>query len=136
MNGELAVKYLLDNNGAYNAHVGGSSAVARIFYDEAEQTQQLPFCIVSGNDIQPNDTKDGVSTLDFDTVYVTHFAGTKKKVAQMAQDGRTALDRQSGSNLNGINVESIRFITQRSGSEYLLDKKVFTIEQLYQVMTK
>lgn len=135
MSGELAVQNILSTNATYNAHVGGSSAAAKIFYDEADQTNALPFAIVFADSVDPNDTKDGVSTLDFDSIYVTHFAATKKKCNQMAVDGRTALDRVSGT-YNGVNVESIRFVTQRSGSEFLVDKKVCTVEQLYQVMTK
>lgn len=135
MNGQLAVHKLLSANSGYYANVGGSETLARVFYDEADQTQAIPFAIVTGEGTTPNDTKDGVSTLDFDLVYVTHFAETQKKAAAMASTGRTALDRISGT-YNGVIVESIQFKTQRSGSERLVDKKVHTIEQLYQVMTK
>jgi hypothetical protein len=134
MSGELAVFNILSTNTTFNSNVGGATSY-RIFYDEADQTTVLPFTIVSADSIQPNDTKDGVSTLDFDLINVTHFADTKKKANKMAVDSRGALDRITGT-YNAINVESIQFQTQRSGSEYLVDKKVYTVEQLYQVMTK
>lgn len=135
MNAELAVVDILQDDSNYSAIVGD-----RVFYDEADQGEVLPFSIVRAEDIQPSDDKDGPSTMDHDFIYVTHFAGdtetaaAKETVANMASKARTALDRTSGT-YNGIVVQSIQFLTQRSGTELLVDKKTLTIEQQYKIIT-
>jgi len=131
MDGEVATHAILSNDASFGAIVGVGSA-AKIFYDEAKQTETLPLTIVSLDGIDPCDNKDGPSTLDFDWVYVYHYASTKKQVNEMARAARTALDRKSGTFLSVI-TQSVEFITQRSSSEYIDDKPRFCMEQLYKL---
>ena len=134
MNGALAIQYLLANNAGFNSLVGTNSRDARIAYVELDQKTVTPCCVITGDSVEPTDTKDGVSTLDFDHVYVTHFASTYKEVAALASAARAALDRKSGT-YNGVTVVSIRYMDERDSSEFLVDGKKVTKEQLYQVMT-
>lgn len=134
MNGQLAIMDILKNDNAFSAIVG-AGASAKIYYDEAMETQTLPFTIIKTDSINPNDTKDGASTLDQDMVYITHFAATKIIVQQMSVAARTALERKNGT-FGGIITKGLQFKTQRSDTERLIDKKVFTEEQYYQIMTQ
>ncbi len=134
MNAQIAIMNILQNDATFSAIVGSGTS-AKIYYDEIMQTQQLPFSVIQTDSIDPHDTKDGVSTLDEDFVYVTHFAGTKKQVSDMSLAARAALDRTTGTK-NGIIIKGIQFKTQRSDTERLVDKKVFTEEQLYKIMTQ
>lgn len=134
MNGQLAIMNILQNDSAFGAIVG-TGTLAKIYYDEAMETQTLPFSIIQTDGLTPNDTKSGGSTLDQDLVYVTHFAATKKTVIEMSTAARAALDRTIG-NKGGIIVIGLQFRDIRSDTERLIDKKVFTEEQLYQVMTQ
>lgn len=134
MNGQLAIMDILKNDNAFTSIVG-AGASAKIYYDEAMETQTLPFTIIKTDSINPNDTKDGASTLDQDMVYVTHFAATKNIVQQMSTRARTALERKNGV-FGGITTIGLQFKTQRSDTERLIDKKVFTEEQYYQIMTQ
>lgn len=129
MKGDLAIVEILLDDDDYSDIVGES-----VFYDEADQTTPLPFSIVRTADIEPADDKDGPATLDHDFVYVTHFAKDKVTVSDMAQKARTAADRTSGT-YNDVVVQSIQFLTQRSGSELLVNKKTLTIEQQYKIIT-
>jgi hypothetical protein len=129
MKGEIAIQNILVNDSTYNGIVSG-----RIFYNEIEQTSVTPLCVLKVDTIDPNDTQDGASTLDFDFIYVTHFAPTYKQCADMALAARTALERKSGT-FGGVTISSVQFRTQRSDSEFLVDKKVFTLEQYYKIMT-
>jgi hypothetical protein len=130
MNGEIGLQNILVLNGTYNAHVSG-----RVYYNAVDQSATLPLAVVQEDSIDTNQTQDGVSTLNFNYVFVTHMASTKKKASQMAIDARTAVERNSGS-YNSVIVESARFQTQRSGTEQLVDRKVFTVEQLYMLMIR
>jgi hypothetical protein len=134
MNAQQAIMNILQNDSVYSALVGSGTSTA-IFYDEAMEAQGLPFAIIQTDSINPNDSKSGASTLDQDMVYVTHFAATKKMVISMSLAARTALERKNGT-FNGIAIIGLQFRTQRSDTERLIDKKVFTEEQLYQVMTQ
>lgn len=134
MNAEQGVMNILSTDAGYGALVGSGSS-AKIYYDEAMETTTLPFAIIQADDIQPNDTKSGVSNIDDDFIYVTHFAQKKETVLAMALAARTALDRNIGTE-NGIVIIGLQFRSQRSDTERLIDKKVFTIEQLYKVMTQ
>lgn len=130
MNGELGVQQILKTDGPYSAIVSD-----RIHYDEIMQTDPVPLSIVTLQNVSPTDFKDGPSDFDLDKVAVYHMADTKKVSANMALLGRTALERKSGT-FNGINVVSIMFLDQHSFSEFLTNKKVYTTEQIYQVITK
>lgn len=134
MNAEIGIMEILKNDSSVTALVDSGSS-SRIYYDEAMEGQQLPFIILQVDEIQPNDTKSGISTLDEDFVYVTTFAGTKKDAKILATAARAALDRTTGTK-NGIQIIGLQFRTQRSDTDRLVDKKVFTIEQLYKVMTQ
>ncbi len=134
MNGQIAIMNILQNDASFGVIVGTGTA-AKIYYDEAMETQTLPFSIIKTDGLTPNDNKDGGSTLDQDLVYVTHFAATKKTVTSMSIAARAALDRAIGTK-NGIVVIGLQFKDIRSDTERLIDKKVFTEEQLYQVMTQ
>ena len=106
MNGEIAVHSLLSNDSAYNRLVGGSEALARVYYEEAPQGANYPMCVISTQGVTPNHTKDGDSDFDFQYVQVLHMADTKSLAKQMAVLGRTALVDSSGT-YAGINIESI-----------------------------
>lgn len=134
MNAHLAVVDILVNDATYGPLVG-SSGSRRVFYDEAEQTAQMPFAVVHEDSVEPTDDKDGVSTLDHDFVYVIHFGSSMNQTADMAQKGRNALDRKAAGTYNGVQIQSVQFLTQRTGSELLVDKRVRTIEQLYKIIT-
>lgn len=134
MNGQLAIMNILQNDSAFGSIVGSGTS-AKIYYDEAIETIQVPFSIIKTDSITPNDNKDGVSTLDQDLVYITHFAAKKKDVTAMSLAARNALERKNGT-FGGISVIGLQFKDLRSDTERLVDKKVFTEEQLYQVMTQ
>jgi len=134
MSGELALYDRLANDAAYNAHVGGSAAAARIFYDEVDQAALYPNTTIRLESIDPNDTKSGASTFDFDMVQIYHSAETKKKSSDMAINARTVLDRLAAGTYNGVQVESCQFVDQHTFTERIVDKKIFTTEQIYKVI--
>lgn len=134
MNAKYAVMAILKADSTFGAIVGEQSG-ARIYYNEVEQTAQTPFAVIKEDEIQPNDTKSGPSTLDEDFVYVTHFAPSEQVAGQMASACRTALDRVTGI-FGGVTICGSQFRTQRSDTEKLTNKKTITIEQLYKIMVQ
>jgi Protein of unknown function (DUF3168) len=135
MNGELAVYSILSNDASYNALVGGSEALARVYYEEAPQGANYPMCVISTQGVTPNHTKDGDSDFDFQYVQVLHLADTKNLAKQMAVLGRDALVISSAS-YGGVNIESIVFDDGDSFSERIVDRRLFTEEQIYKVFIK
>jgi hypothetical protein len=134
MKAEIAVMNILSNDSTYAAIVGSGSN-AKIYFDEAEQTQTLPFAIIKADSMESHDTNTTRSTLDEDFIYVTHFSSTKKQVLDMAVAARTALEKVTGT-YNSVIVLGIQFRNRQSDTERLVDKKVFTEEQLYKIITK
>lgn len=132
MNAEQAVHHILANASAYNTHVGGSAAAARIYYDEAEQGAAFPNAVVTAESIDTTDTKDG-SDFDHDLVQVFHSAPTKAVANAMAKAARTALTATVPATYNGISVREIRLVDQDSFTERLVNNKVYTVEQIYKV---
>lgn len=128
MSGELAVQGILIADSPFMA------VCTDVFYDELMQTYAVPLALVSLLSIEPSDFKDAPSDFDFDRVTVYHMAATKVQSNQLARLARTALERKSGS-YNGVAVNSIKFIDQSSFTEQLTNKKVYTTEQIYQVIT-
>lgn len=136
MNAELAAYHILANNATFNAHVGGSAAASRIYYDIAPQTAALPYTIVRESSVDPNDTKSGSSNFDFGNIEVRHFAAGRNKVAEMARDARLALDRVSEGTYNSIQVVSASFETQFSDVEEMEDSVQHIKEQNYKFITR
>jgi len=136
MNGELAVYDLLVNDATFNAHVGGSASAARVYYDIAPQTVELPYTILREDALDPNDTKSGGSDFDFDRIEVRHFASTRLEVANMARDARAVLDRAAEGTYNTIEIAGLQYITQFSDVEEMEDSVQHVKEQLYKVIVR
>ena len=65
----------------------------RIFPNVAPQTTTFPFIIYDVNGVQPNDTKEGVSTLDTNDVMISCYSETYSQASDLAQTIRVAMDR-------------------------------------------
>lgn len=130
MGGQLVAQYLLVNDGTFSAITN------QVFYDEASQTTPTPFGIVRLDSVEPYDDKDGKSHFDFDFVTVLHFSSGATELNNMSIAARNAMDRKAAGTYNGITIDSIQFITQRSGSEFIDNHKILVIEQQYKVITR
>tara|TARA_R110000824_G_scaffold393384_1_gene592507 strand:+ start:2618 stop:2908 length:291 start_codon:yes stop_codon:yes gene_type:complete len=71
----------------------------RIFPNVAPQTTTFPFIIYDVNGVQPNDTKEGVSTLDTNDVMISCYSETYTEASRLAQYIRVAMDRINRGNL-------------------------------------
>ena len=131
MNAEKAIYHILANDATYNAFVGGSAALARIFYDEVDQDKEYPNTMITAESLDTTDTKDN-SNFDHDLIQVFHSAPTKKQAVDMASRARTVLTAASGT-YNDINVSEIRIIDNDSFTERVVNKKILTIEHIYKV---
>ena len=65
----------------------------RIFPNVAPQTTTFPFIIYDVTGVQPNDTKDGASTLDTNDVMISCYSETYSQASDLAQKIRVAMDR-------------------------------------------
>ena len=82
----------------------------RIYPNVAKQSSAFPFIVYTGSAVTPNDTKDGVSTLDENSFDVLCFADNYSTAVDLAQKTRIALDRKSGTYpTSGVEVQSIQF---------------------------
>lgn len=99
----LAIYNILSNDADITALVG-----ARIFPNVAKNSTQFPFVIYDVNSEKPEDTKDGVSSLDVDSVMISGYSKTYIEASDLALKIRTALDRASGS-FGGVEIQSIQY---------------------------
>ena len=101
----LAIYNILYNSGSGDVFdlVG-----SRIFPNVAAQKTAFPFIVYQTTGVDPNDTKDGVSTLDGNSLMVLCYSETYTQVADLAQKSRIALDRKTGT-YNTIEVQTIQF---------------------------
>ena len=80
----------------------------KIFPNVAAQTTEFPFIVYDVTSDDPEDTKDGVSTLDSNTVMVSGYAQTYSKASSLAVAIRDALDRASGIQ-EGVVIQTIQY---------------------------
>jgi hypothetical protein len=99
----LAIYNILNNDTDVAALVS-----TKIFPNVAKQGTAFPFIVYQTTDVEPNDTKDGVSTLDSNGFEVLCFAESYSAAVGLAQKVRIALDRKSGT-YNTVKVQSIQF---------------------------
>ena len=103
MKSGLAIYDILSNDSDVSALVS-----TRIFPNVAKNATTFPFIIYDVESESPEDSKDGVATLDVDSVMVSVYSKTYSEASDLARKIRTALDRKSGS-YGGIDVQSIQY---------------------------
>ena len=85
-------------------------AGTRIFPNVAKQGSTFPFIVYRTTTVTPNDTKDGVSTVDENSFDVLCFSDSYNVAVDLAQKARIALDRKTGTYpTSGVQVQSIQF---------------------------
>ena len=81
----------------------------RIFPNVAPQTTQFPFIIYDITGVDPNDTKDGASTLDTNDVMISCYSETYSEASDLAQKIRVAMDRINEGTYGGETIQSSQF---------------------------
>lgn len=81
----------------------------RIFPNVAPQTTTFPFIIYDVTGVQPNDTKDGASTLDTNDVMISCYSETYSQASDLAQKIRIAMDRINEGTYGGEQIQSSQF---------------------------
>jgi hypothetical protein len=82
---------------------------SRIFPNVAPQTTEFPFIIYDVTGVQPNDTKDGPSTLDTNDVMISCYSETYSEASDLAKKIRRAMDRITEAEYNTIDIQSSQF---------------------------
>ena len=99
-----AIYNILSTNGNVSTLVG-----TRIFPNVAPQTTTFPFIIYDVTGVQPNDTKDGASTLDTNDVMISCYSETYSQASDLAQKIRVAMDRINEGTYGGEQIQSSQF---------------------------
>lgn len=106
MNIGKAIYSILSNDSSVSSTVG-----TRIFpsrYIDESGKYQLPFISYQVVSVEPNNTKNGVSTYDYTTAQINIVGNSYNDVITLAQNVRTALDYTSGT-YEGVVVDKIFF---------------------------
>ena len=82
---------------------------SRIFPNVAPQTTEFPFIIYDVTGVQPNDTKEGPSTLDTNDVMISCYSETYSEASDLAKKIRIAMDRITESEYATIKIQSSQF---------------------------
>ena len=99
-----AVRTLLRNNAAVLAAVGTAVYSTRVRSNNLSIANPT---IVINTGVTPEDSKDG-SAIEHSDIQLDVYADTYDAAADLADDVRTALDRQSGTT-DGVNIATIIF---------------------------
>ena len=106
MNIGKAIYSILSNDSSVSSTVG-----TRIFpsrYIDESGKYQLPFISYQVISVEPNNTKNGVSTYDYTTAQINIVGNSYNDVITLAPNVRTALDYTSGT-YEGVVVDKIFF---------------------------
>jgi hypothetical protein len=82
---------------------------SRIFPNVAPQTTEFPFIIYDVTGVQPNDTKEGPSTLDTNDVMISCYSETYSEASNLAKKIRIAMDRITEAEYATIKIQSSQF---------------------------
>ena len=80
----------------------------RIYPNVAKQGTTFPFIVYQTTGVDPNDTKDGLSTVDGNSFMVLCYAESYSVAANLSQEVRISLDRAKGT-YNSVEVQTIQF---------------------------
>lgn len=128
MNGEIAVSQILRDDTSVAAIVGN-----RVWLDEAEQTEQLPFIILENRTFTPIDSKSGEAETDIDLIAVIGFSKSAKVRRDLILAIRAALDYKDGGVFNGQEVEQLVFIGGTNTKEQEENRKIFITEMEFEL---
>ena len=92
MSAELAVIEILRSDATVGGLVGGTGTSARIYPIERPQTSTLPAITVTPDDIEPSDTKTGVSKLDEEFIQVLYYSSDYNDNKDLVEAGRVDYD--------------------------------------------
>ena len=104
MNEGKAIYSILTNTSAVSAIVG-----TRVYPQIAAQEAAFPFVVYVLQNVDPSDTKSGVSTLDEVRYDIIVASENYAQASDLTGKIRTALDRYSGT-VAGVVIDSIQFI--------------------------
>lgn len=99
-----AIYNILSNDADVSALVD-----TNIFPNVAPQKTTFPFIIYDITGIDPNDTKEGVSTLDTNDVMISCYSETYSQASDIARKVRVAMDRINEGTYAGVQIQSSQF---------------------------
>ncbi len=128
MNEGKAIYSILTSDSDVSAIVGN-----RVYPQIAAQEAAFPFVVYVLQNVDPSDTKSGVSTLDEVRYDIIVASENYAEASDLTEKIRTALDRYSGT-VAGVVIDSIQFIdldvnndpgteTYLTNSEYIIRVK-------------
>ena len=137
MAAEIALIDILRDDATLGALLGGTGTSARVYPIDRPQGSALPAVVVRGQDIEPSDTKDGVSTLDTEFIQVLMYGeDLNQLILTIEARVRILLDRIALGTYNTIVIQSSQFQDRDTFSEQIDNNAVYTIEHIYKVRVK
>lgn len=137
MAAEIAVIDILRDDATLGALLGGTGTSARVYPLERPQGSGLPSILVRGQDIEPSDTKDGVSTLDTEFIQVLMYGeDLSQLILTIEAKVRTLLDRIRVGTYNGVTIQSSQFLDRDTFLEQIDNNSIYTVEHIYKVRVK
>lgn len=124
-------------NANFLTKLGNVGGVAKVYFEEADQTVSIPFVILSQIDSESNDTKNSVSHFDQSRVQVFYYSqsfqdsGAIAGATVLANLGRAALDHVTVTFNSKANF--FRFESRKTFSDEIENKKVVVVEDIYEV---
>lgn len=132
MAAEIALINILKNDAMLAALIG-----TRVHLLELPQGATLPSILVRGQDIEPSDTKDGVSTLDTEFIQVLMYGQDLNQLIIVIEARvRTLIDRIIGGTYNGVVIQSSQFQDRDTFLEQIDNNSIYTVEHIYKVRVK
>lgn len=82
------------------------------------------------SEIEPNDTKDGASTIDDVFVMFQIFGKSANTCRLVANAIRSALDRKAHGSYNGVTIQGVKFVGGRMLPEFAdgVDRRTYELE--------
>lgn len=128
MNAELAIIEIL----LADATVSGIVA-QEVHLDDVTQGKALPYIVVEERDVEPNDTKDGASAVDYGRVGVFCYHTNKADLRTLAEAARNAIEGKASGTYRTVNFDYARFISESSFTEEIENRKAYAKDQEYVV---
>lgn len=111
MAGEKAISFKLRGTPGVYALCGGITN-PRIWLGQRKQGTGLPAVSVELDTTDPTDSKDGVSGIDNDYVFVFNYAASLEAALTLADVSRATVDKAMSGTINTVKVQTVQFINR------------------------
>lgn len=103
----------------------------KVYRNEAPQRDSHPYVIIEVENVDPGNSKSGVSAADYVFLNVISYAATQAELDRLTEAVRTALDDKAAGTYGEVEIDQLRFQGENDFDEQIENRTMYAVDQSY-----